>query len=287
MRCLLRGRIRLVIGIFAVGLFGCESSVEVVSTRLANAPDEVRGERQSLDEATVNVGFAGGSMRQQVKLAAFSISRFPVSVEQYRACVTLGSCHEVEASCAGHDLDEDDAMLCVGESNAAEFCAWAGGSLPSLSQWLYAARGPEVARYPWGEEKPSCEQHPWGDAASGNDPTRRSRGSINLTSCNQPKSKSHRLGLHEAGASPAGVQDVLIAKAELLGGNPGEMFSVCGGEDGGCLVYGLEPGAVDAVGPVPVERQGGSEGEQLGEVVPSDGGRLPYSFRCVWSREGK
>jgi len=104
-----------------------------------------------------------------VSLAKYELTRAEVTVSQYRACVAAAACTEPTGSsgalcnaASGKNnwlLGGRDAhpVNCVSYAQAVEFCAWAGGRLPSEAEWEYAARnaGADIF-YPWGNGAPDC-----------------------------------------------------------------------------------------------------------------------------------
>jgi hypothetical protein len=242
---------------------GCEDEpIGRKTTPPERIPDTATVEASKLTE-----GFASGRLRKSRSVGAFKLAVLPVSIGEIRQCVASSGCSAPADDCtrgqdgplAGPNASDDKApadlpALCVGPAQAAEFCAWVGGRLPALGEWLLAVRGAEIRRFPWGDEHGSCEQHP--SARPLDSP------------CPAEQAALVAVGKHAAGASPFGIQDVLLAPGELVGQDEESVFGACAAPNTGCVVSGFVPGAIESVEPL---RRG------------SDLRRTPYAFRCAWS----
>lgn len=90
-------------------------------------------------------------------LSAFGLDAFEVTEERWAACVAAGACPAIPLSgepgraAAGMTVDE-----------AARFCRWAGGALPTSDQLAFAAAGKLGRRYAWGDTGAVCRRAAWG-----------------------------------------------------------------------------------------------------------------------------
>lgn len=245
---------------------------------------KARGALVSVDAGETTVGFARGTMRVQEKTRSFKISKHPISKKQYQECEAaricgapkVEECSDPALAAASFKGSDDAAAICVGRQNAETYCKWAGGRLPTLAEWLRAARGPSVQAYPWGSTRASCAQHP--KSVEGNARFQlHSMGAVSTEGCDASSEGALLTKKHPAGAAAgSGMEDVLIAPAELLRGSETSPFATCrAGQH--CLAYGLNPGSIDSIRPYNV---GGVSAE------PGGKGRVrlfpeAYSFRCV------
>ena len=108
----------------------------------------------------------------KVTLSPFCIDKTEVTVAGYRACVQDGGCPPPSATVDWKNIKPEEKtkwgpyctwgkrgldqhpINCVDWNQAATFCEWAGGRLPTEAEWEYAARGKDGRLYPWGNQRP-------------------------------------------------------------------------------------------------------------------------------------
>lgn len=220
-----------------------------------------------------------GKVKRTRETAALMISTFPTTVTEYGKCVDAEWCSPPamkngpcappgEGGAYGPTFDNgrDEAsrlpVTCVTHVQAADFCRYVGGRLPNSAEWLAGVRGPEPRRFAWGNDRPSCVRLPrlsfsssMGNACCGHSCASMAWGT---------------LGVHPEGQSPAGVQDVLITKAEIVAADADSSGDVCNSNTSACFATGLQPGAIDTFVAMPAEP------DEHPEAVVAAG------FRCVW-----
>jgi formylglycine-generating enzyme required for sulfatase activity len=130
------------------------------------------------------IGRDAGETRQRiVDVDAFELARTPVTNAQYEHFVAEAGA----PTPPNWPAPADHPVTFVDWHEAAAFCAWAGGRLPTETEWEKAARGTDGRTYPWGDEEDE------GRAAVGAGIKRGSTSPV---------------GSHPDGASPYGLLDL-------------------------------------------------------------------------------
>ena len=118
-------------------------------------------------ECDQDILLAGEWPQEHVTLPAFSIDAGEVTQAAYGRCVSQKKCTPAQIkgcrvyTVQGYQIalrvpkaliHPELPAICVTHAQAAGYCSWAGGALPSHQQWERAARGAKDAPlFPWGD----------------------------------------------------------------------------------------------------------------------------------------
>ncbi len=94
------------------------------------------------------------SPRRIIQLAPYGIDRMEVSHARYRRCVAAGQCLPAGVSPDDTRVGQPNMPVAgVSYADAERYCTFAGGRLPTESEWERAAAGSSgVRRFPWGRQ---------------------------------------------------------------------------------------------------------------------------------------
>lgn len=145
--------------------------------------------------------FVSGRENTVKRLPAYYIDKTEVSVEQWNKY----------ANAMGKTAKQEPAELPVTNvtmTDAVDYCAWAGKSLPTAEHWEKAARGRDGRLYPWGNEPDGAKANVKGN------PSLKPNSLQPVTSL--PESATPEGILHLAGNAWEWVRDPRKPGAEIL-----------------------------------------------------------------------
>ncbi len=173
--------IALLTALFVFGVFDddvvelYENKNEVISVPKGVVQDGLSGEARALlllacerskkegDSCEESVFLAGETNEEKLEVSAFRIDKYEVSNFEFQKCVSDGRCEEnKKCGIYTHEgkqfgtrppkvlLTPSHPAVCVSHQDAAEYCAFKGGSLPTKGEFLRAARSEEQRVFSWG-----------------------------------------------------------------------------------------------------------------------------------------
>lgn len=172
----------------------CASGLEPTADGCVPARRRVEIPEGRLDLAPRDWDAMGRVEPRQADVAAFRIDAHEVTASRYASCVDDGACK------AGPVPREPGRPITdVSRDEAAAFCRWAGGRLPTLDELAFAAAGAEGRRYPWGGTGAVCRRAAWG---------------LQAGPCAEGATGPEIAGSHPDGHTPEGIADLAGNVAE-------------------------------------------------------------------------
>lgn len=207
-------------------------------------------------------------------IEGFELQVYPVSVAEYRHCVEQGVCTEPADSrgaCSAANkrtpldgptfelaMAEVDAeripVTCVTGKQASHYCHWVGGRLPTVDEWLAAARGASIERFV-GAAPPSCSSH-W----------RIALGSAEAC-CGTGCDDLSTIGQRAMNGRDGRIGGLLLTQAELVAASTEGRTLGCASESESCIVLSGTPQSIDSI------------------RSWAQGSSSTSSFRCAWGVE--
>jgi formylglycine-generating enzyme required for sulfatase activity/class 3 adenylate cyclase len=123
-----------------------------------------------------------------VTIKPFAMSKFPITVREWNACVAAGAC---SYSATGND---DAPVTNMSWNDAQQFVAWLSRTtqkpfrLPSEAEWEYAARAGKTTKFWWGDQFQV--------------------GMANCRGCSEPYDSAQPLRVGSFKANPFGLHDM-------------------------------------------------------------------------------
>jgi formylglycine-generating enzyme required for sulfatase activity len=191
------------------GVTALAAALAVVTAFAEPTTAEREPEWVRVPSSAFNMGLNGGSPDEgpahTASLSEYEIGRYEITNEQYLAFWLAEGTRHTPADMTGvHDfgawptraeLRPTYPVVGVSWHNAAAYCHWRGGRLPTEAEWEKAARGHTSRLWPWGDTRDESRAN---TAGADRHPT------------------TAPVGTYASGAGPYGAQDMAGNVAEWV-----------------------------------------------------------------------
>jgi len=173
---------------------GCAAGLRVTADGCVPTPSVVALPGGTLQLGPVDWEASGRVVAHRARLAPFGLDSHEVTEAAYRRCVEADACAPLPGS-----GEPGLPQVRITAAEAARYCGWRGGALPTRDQLAFAAMGAAGHRYPWGETGAVCRRVAFGLAAG---------------PCAEGATGPEIAGSHPDGATAEGIYDLAGNAAE-------------------------------------------------------------------------
>ncbi len=142
---------RRIIAAVLILIAACVLTIAVASCGKKPAPSRmvrIPGGRFDADGLPYEMGL---HPVREMEINSFFIEVTEVTVAQYKQCVRAGKCGRRRGAIPAALNHPEQPAVMITQKDAAAYCAYVGGRLPTEWEWEKAAKGPKGMRYPYGD----------------------------------------------------------------------------------------------------------------------------------------
>ncbi len=129
-----------------------------------------------------------------IEVGPFELDANEVTIDAWRRCETAGVCRNVDVR-----MEPGQPVTGIRASEAALYCSYVGGRLPTRDEWTFAAMGTKARRFAWGMHGLVCRRAVYG---------------LESGPCETGATGPELAGARPAGKSPEGALDLTGNVAE-------------------------------------------------------------------------
>src|SRR5882672_8488566 len=135
----------------------CPEGMQITETGCVGRLQRVRLPSGTLKSGAGDWEAQGRITPHDAAISPFELDSLEITEDEYVRCVGDGACTKLPLR-----GEPGRPMTGLTRADAAKYCVFRGGRLPSEDEWTWAAGGALSRRYPWGDTGAVCRRVAWG-----------------------------------------------------------------------------------------------------------------------------